>query len=339
MGTVEEGAWNLMKVCMGLRPQESSLIITDKSRYGIGLEILRAAEKISKGNELVNLDDYTKRPSKMLPKEIEERIPHADVTVWAVHSMKGELPMRLRLLELAPKYARHAHMLDIDKKVMSQGMCADYNKVSELTRKIHNIVKRARVIEVLSPSGTNLRAEFSQKIRWVPCHGLYKKRGMWGNAPEGEVFTCPVKVDGTLIIEELGDWFSEIYGVLTPPESKKDNSISVEIKNSRAVVESIRCKNRKLKADFKKYLQTDGNSNRVGEFSFPTNIKVMGMRLIGNLLQDEKARMHLAFGDSYSKATGSKWKSCTHVDCIIKNATAVLQPGNICLMKNSSYKV
>jgi len=70
MGTVEEGARNLVKNCMGMKPSERALIVTDRSRLAVGKEILNAARKISKDSEMIILEDFGKRPFTKLPREI-----------------------------------------------------------------------------------------------------------------------------------------------------------------------------------------------------------------------------------------------------------------------------
>lgn len=340
MGTLKQGAYNLVKTCMNYKPTENSIIVTDKSKYEIGNEIFKATMRFAENgavNELHILEHYGQRPFTELPKNIAERIPSADITFWVAESQKGELPMRMQFRELALKYGREAHMPGIDKKLMEQGMCADYNEVFRLTNHVHDVVKKAKAAEVSTPAGTKLRVELDPNLRWKPCHGLYHKKGEWGNEPEGEVFTCPKRIDGVLVAEELGDWFSETYGILTPPESKFNTPVYLEVENSRVNLDTIRTKNRKLKTDLTKYLQTDENSNRAGEFAFPTNGEVMKLPLVGNLLQDEKARVHIAFGNPYPDETGADWESKTHVDGVIKNANVVLQPGNVRLLEKDVY--
>jgi hypothetical protein len=342
MGTLRQGAHNLFKTCINLQPSEHSLVITDENSYEIGLEIYNAAEKISGtsgGVEMYLLEEFGTRPLTKLPKRIAERIPSANVAVWAAKSQEGELPMRKQFRELAVKYAREAHMPGINKQMMEQGMCADYNEVFKLSNHVYEVVKDARVAEVLSPTGTKLRVELDPKLRWKISHGLLKDKGEWGNEPDGEDFTCPGRVDGTLVAEELGDWIGEKYGTLTPPEGKYNTPVYLEVQNSRVNLGTIRTKNKKLKIDLIKYLQTDENSDRAGEFALPTNKKVMKLPLIGDLLQDEKARVHLAFGHPYPEETGADWESASHIDCIIKNATVVLKPGNIKLLKNNVYLI
>lgn len=340
MGTLTEGAENLIKTCMGMKPYENVLIVTDRNTLEVGKYIITAAYKYAADNVGLHiLEDYGERPFTKLPWNIEERIPLANVTVWAAQSQKGELPMRKRFRELAVEYGREAHMPGVNKQMMEQGMCADYNEVFRLSNHVYDVVKKARIAEVSSLAGTKLRVELNPKLRWKISHGLLHNKGEWGNEPEGEDFICPGRVDGTLVAEELGDWIGEKYGILTPPESKRNTPVYLEVQNSRVNLDDIRTKNKKLKADLAKYLRTDENSNRVGEFALPTNGEVMKLPLIGDLLQDEKARLHVAFGHPYPEDTGADWSSETHIDCIVKNATVVLQPGNLKLMERDSYTI
>ena len=155
------------------------------------------------------------------------------------------------------------------------------------------------MIEVTNRFGVNLKVEFERNWRWVPSDGRYHDKGRWGNLPEGEVFTAPKKVNGTLGTNLLGDWFSEKYG------NFKD-LLTFEIKDSMINIGSMNCAN----AGFEKgieceYLSTDSNSSRASEFALPTNPLLMSLPTIGNLLQDEKARVHIAFGDPYRDETGA----------------------------------
>ena len=114
-----------------------------------------------------------------------------------------------RLWNRQREYARHGHMPNITMQLMQQGMCSDYNEVYTLTHQVYDAVKGANSIEVTNPFGVNLRVEFDRNWRWVPSDGRYHDKGRWGNLPEGEVFTAPKKVNGTLGTNLLGDWFSE----------------------------------------------------------------------------------------------------------------------------------
>jgi aminopeptidase len=148
-------------------------------------------------------------------------------------------------------------------------------------------------------------------LRWVPCTGIYRRPGTWGNLPEGETYTCPQSVDGTLVAHVVGDHFSERYGILREP-------LRVEIRDGWAT--QIRCVNETLESELTAYLDGAENGKRVGEFAIGTNIGLK--RLVGNLLQDEKMPgVHLAFGRPYPEETGAAWSSPVHVDLVPSRCT------------------
>lgn len=319
MGTLNEGANNAVRVCMGVKPNEHVLIVTDKATLPIGDALRRASEKLTAHVKLFILEDYQTRPLTKLPEEIQAAIPQANVTFWAAQSMKGELhSARGQFLGAAVKYARHGHLPSVDVQCMEQGMCSDYKRITEFTNKLYEKVKNAKKIQVTNPAGTKLTVTVSPEWKWLKRDGIYHNKGEWGNLPEGELFTAAAESNGQIVIDELGDWFSDKYKCLTKPEASIETPVYVNVEKSRLDLKTIRCDNQQLKQEFLDYLKTDENSNRAGEFAFPTNLELTQRPLIGNLLQDEKARVHHAFGDPYAELTGADWHSQTHVDALIK---------------------
>lgn len=106
-------------------------------------------------------------------------------------------------------------MPGITKELMETGMCADYHRISDLTKKVEGVVRSCKRARVFTRAGTELEVEFNPSWRWKICDGLYPNKGMWGNLPEGEIFTAAFRANGKMVIDELGDWFSPKYGVLT----------------------------------------------------------------------------------------------------------------------------
>ena len=322
VGTLDQGARNAVEVCMGVRSGERALIVTDRAQYEIGDALKRAALRVTPNVRMFVLEDHGERPMMNLPEGIGRAVPDADVTFWAAESQAGEIAMRRPFRKLAQKYARHAHMPGIARRLMEEGMCSDYNKISEFTHRLHDLVKGVAEMRITNPSGTDIKVKLNPEWRWQPSDGIYHKKGQWGNLPEGELFTAPFRVDGHMVIDELGDWFSKKYGVLTPPESDSDTPVRLDVVGSRADLGTIECERAGLTDDLTKYLKTDENSNRAAELALPTNLELIAMPLIGNLLQDEKARVHLAFGNPYPEETGADWESKTHVDGVLKKCSA-----------------
>jgi aminopeptidase len=317
---------------MGLKAGEKVLIVTDEAERIVGSSIQKCAEKVTGADnvDLFVLEDLVARPIKDLPDEIMSSILESNVTFWAADSLPGELETRHRFIELAKKYARHGHMPNITPVLMEQGMCSDYNEVYALTHKIHEVVRTVKRIHVSNRYGVEIDAEFDPNWRWVASDGRYHEKGRWGNLPEGETYTAPIKLSGRLVTNLLGDWFSEKYGNFNEP-------LSFMIEDSQIMLDTVQCSNGSLRSDLLQYLTTDSNSARASEFALPTNPELMSMPTIGNLLQDEKARVHIAFGDPYSEETGAPWSCPTHVDMLLEGCD--LAADQIAIMKNGNYTV
>lgn len=332
MGTIDQGARNAVETCMGVRPTERVLIVTDREEIAVGDSLRKSAERITgAGNvKLFVLEDLTTRPIRSLPRAIAEAVPGADVTFWAAQSLPGELVVRREFRELATQYARHGHMPNVTQLLMEQGMCSDYDRVYELTHKVHDLVRKAVKIRVSNPLGVEIEAEFDPQWIWVPADGRYYEKGRWGNLPEGETFTAPKSLRGKFVTNLLGDWFSEKYGNFR-------ETLSFTVDNSRLELDSIHTDNASLKNDFVQYLRTDSNSTRASEFALPTNPELMTMPTIGNLLQDEKARVHIAFGDPYRQETGAPWDCTTHVDVLLEKCDVTVDGQAI--MKGGAYVI
>jgi aminopeptidase len=207
---------------------------------------------------------------------------------------------------------RHAHMIGITPQIMKDGMCSDYGEIQRISRQIYEKVKNAGKIRVVTQKGGDFTAEFSPELKWIVSDGDIQP-GHWDNLPDGEVFTSPLTVNGTVVIDGcLGDFFAERYGSL------EKTPIIVEVKDGRAIRESLRCDDEALRQEFGRYIfETDENSNRVGEFAIGTNTGLTD--LIYNLLQDEKfPGIHIAFGSPLPGKTGATWDSKAHVDGVIK---------------------
>ncbi|MCX6778349.1 MAG: aminopeptidase [Candidatus Micrarchaeota archaeon] len=330
--TMQYGAKQAVVTCMGVKSSDKVFIMTDKARKNIGMAIYKEAKKITPNVELVVLEDYGTRPLVELPGKLKADLEtfKPTVTFYVATGQPGEIKFRMPLIKelVSTLKVRHGHMISISEEIMRDGMCVDYSKVHEMSDKVYDIVKGAKKIEVSTPAGTRLVAEFSPEMKWVNSKGKFHEQGKWGNLPEGEVFTCPAKVNGVFVVNGiLGDYFSEKYGILK-------SSVRIEIKDS--FVTSVKSRNKKLEAELINYLKQGENSNRVGEFAIGTNVGLT--KLIGNLLQDEKLPgIHMAFGDSYGDETKATWSAKSHVDCIPLNCTIKVDGKTI--MKNGVFTI
>lgn len=310
------GAKNAVQVCLGIKESDRVVVFTDQSTAQIGEVLVDAVREQGAEVKLRLLEEIGPRPLLEVPESLWDFLDEFKPTAsyYAATSQPNEIRFRIPLIEtLNQKYkVRHGHMIGITPEVMRTGMRADYSKVAARTHAVHALVKDAKTIRITNPTGTDLTGTFdSQALKWVIWDGLYTKPGVWGNLPEGEVFTSPVDVNGTITASVMGDFFSEKYGLLSEP-------LRLEVRDGFLT----RCEhpNQEMATEFWDYLDGVENGRRIGEFAIGTNESLT--KLIGNLLQDEKfPGAHVAFGNPYANYTGAKWDSPVHVDVVMQNTS------------------
>jgi leucyl aminopeptidase (aminopeptidase T) len=303
-----QGAHNAINACLKLKPEETITIITDNESVEIAASLVSEVNKVGSKCKLFVIEDYAPRPLKGMPKAILDGLEESNVSISCAIAHEGELRSRIDMTDVVDRRGiRHAHMVNINKQIMTEGMRADFIKVDELSQKLINMTRKAKWIRVKSAGGTDMISEFSPELNWLKTSGIISVE-KWGNLPGGEIFTSPLNCNGTFVVDGVvGDYLCQKYGDL------KETPLTIEIKDSR--IAHMECRNKELLEEFTAYTMTDENSNRVGEFAIGTNIALK--HVIGHILQDEKLpTIHIAFGHPYSKHTGAKWQSTTHIDCV-----------------------
>lgn len=303
-------------LCMAVHAGDRVFILTDDARMDIAPLVEEACHEAgASAVTLRRIEEYGARPMTHFPDAMRGDIASfkPTVTYFIATTPPGELGLRqpMRQYLVAEMKVRHGHMVGITPDVMVDGMCSDYEQVYRRTMQVYEIVKVAKTIRVTNAKGTDVTATLSPKLRWYPCNGRYDKPGAFGNLPEGEVFTTPQTLEGTLVVDVLGDFFSPKYGVLRSP-------ITFEVRNTQ--IEEITGSRKPLVAELKQHFWNAENGRRAGEFAIGT---LEGLpKLSGNLLQDEKMPgLHVAFGDPLGQFTGADWHSPVHVDVVPSRCT------------------
>ena len=305
------GARNAVRVCLRVEPSEKVTVITDEVSLEIAAAIVHELEEVGCRYQTWVLEDVATRPLTDLPLAIAEDLESSQVSIFAVQAQTNELKSRMQMTDVVNRQKiRHAHMVNINKRIMLEGMRADFQKVDRLSVKVMETVRKAKKIRAKTPSGTDLVADLNPNYRWVKTSGIISTE-KWGNLPGGEVFTTPGEVNGTFVIDGVvGDYLCAKFGDL------KAQPLTIQVKGNRLI--EAHSANKELKDDFWAYTHKDENSNRVGEFAIGTNIELKDV--IGEILQDEKyPGVHIAFGNPYGAHTGAEWYSSTHIDVVGRN--------------------
>jgi leucyl aminopeptidase (aminopeptidase T) len=302
------GARNAIQVCLRLQPQERVTIITDEATSEIAAALQAEVEEVGSEHAVFVLENYARRPLTAMPKIILDDLARSQVSIFCAQTHPGELTSRTQMTDVVNKrHIRHAHMVNITRQIMLEGMRADFRTIDALSQRLIERARHAERIKCRTPHGTDFEAEFSPKLKWLKTSGIVTAE-KWGNLPGGEIFTAPANTNGTFVVDGVvGDYLCQKYGDL------HDAPLTIAVENNR--IRQLRSKNNELLEEFRAYTSADENSNRVGEFAIGTNTACT--HVIGNILQDEKIPgIHIAFGHPYAEHTGANWVSKTHIDCV-----------------------
>ena len=291
-----------VKNCMGVKPSETVLIVTDGPRIKIAEAIRKAAEEVAKETLLMVMRERT-RHGEEPPKAVEKAMCAADVVFAPTTYSLTHTQARLRATKAG---TRIATMPMITEDMMMRGaMLADYKKVRALTMKVAKLLDNASAVKIETKIGTKLHMSIAGR-KAHPDTGIFHNPGDFGNLPAGEAFVAPIEgtAEGHAIVD--GSMVDRVRGTV---EIIFERGIAKKISGSPA-------------PGLLKMLRKAGpKAMNLAEFGIGTNPKA---KLIGNVLEDEKVlgTCHIALGDN--STFGGRVKVGIHVDGIIKHPTIKL---------------
>ena len=126
-----------MQVCLRVRPDEKVCVITDEATLEIAAAIVRELDELGSPYRAWVLEDLAERPLKELPAEILEDLETSQVSIFAVQAQRNELRSRMQMTDVVNRRKiRHAHMVNINRQIMLEGMRADFQKVDRLSARL-----------------------------------------------------------------------------------------------------------------------------------------------------------------------------------------------------------
>lgn len=302
------GAHNAVHVCLKVQHTEKVTLITDRESLPIAASLAREIESVGAAYNPWVLEEVAPRPLGEMPAEVLADLETSQVSIFAAQAQRNELRSRMQMTEIVNRRRiRHAHMVNINRQIMMEGMRADFNKVDEISVRVRDIASASGAIRARTDAGTDITADLNPNYKWIKTSGMISPE-KWGNLPGGEVFTAPGEVNGTFVVDGVvGDYLCNKFGDL------HQAPLSIRIRANRLT--EVSSNNKELEEEFWRYTHTDENSDRVGEFAIGTNIALD--HVIGHILQDEKIPgIHMAFGDPYGTHTGAEWQCSTHIDVV-----------------------
>src|ERR1041385_4701615 len=177
------GARNALRVCLQLKPEERITIITDEATRDIAAALQAEVEEIGSEHAVFLLENYDSRPVTRMPREILKDLATSQVSIFAAQSQPGELSARRDMTAVVDRHRiRHAHMVNITRQIMLEGMRADFREVDALSERLVQRARRTKKIQCKTPHGTQFEGEFSSTLKWLKTSGIISTE-KWGNLP------------------------------------------------------------------------------------------------------------------------------------------------------------
>jgi len=301
-----------IKDCMGAKPKEKILVVTDENKKEIGQSLYQNA--LALGHESFLLEMKSREfNGEEPPKFVAEAMKMADVVLCPTTKSLTHTDARRNASALGKRIATFP---GITKDVMIRGLNADYNKIAKLTIKLTKMMDKTKIIRVTAPNGTDITMSLEGR-KAIASKGLFHKKGESGNLPTGEAFAAPMegKTEGVFVADGS---FAVIGMLKTPIKIKVEKGLATEITGGKEAKELV------------KMLSSFGKKGRnIAEIGIGTNDSV---KLSGMLLEDEKkiGTIHIALGDN--KSMGGKINVPIHVDGVILKPTVYFD-GKIIMKK------
>src|ERR1700721_4814346 len=153
------GAFNAVNVCLRVQPSEQVCVITDVATTEIAASMVHELEKLRAPYHAWVLEDMAERPLSDLPRAILDALETSQGSFFAVRVQAHELRSRIQMTDVVNRRKiRHAHMVNINRQIMLEGMRADFQRVDRLSQKVIEMVRKASRIRAKTAAGTDLAA-------------------------------------------------------------------------------------------------------------------------------------------------------------------------------------
>jgi len=286
-----------LKDCMGLKAEETLLIVTDETKREIADALHEAGKELCKESLLVEIKSREINGQEP-PKQIADLMKMVDVVICPTAKSLTHTDARREASKLG---VRVGTMPGITVDCMVRCLNADIEKILNLTDFVTKKMSDRKQIRVVTENGTDITMPVEGRAV-LPSKGVMREKGESGNLPSGEVYLAPVegKSNGKVVI----DGSMAGIGMLKTP-------ITVEVVNGYAEKITGGEEAEKLIAMLDK---VGRDARAVAEFGFGTNYKA---QLTGMILEDEKVfgTIHIAFGNNISM--GGTISVSSHLDGLV----------------------
>jgi aminopeptidase len=320
---------NVVNICMGVKPGERVLLITDDA-LAHEQDLLAHTIQASSPSELKRWTlPEAQRPLKVAPDDILECARTFDVGIQFLGSTTTEeQPYRLSLVKACADGGkmRFGVGLNIDKDILANELMADYHEIAEITHKLYERLQGHSEVRITSPLGTDLLMSISgRQVATDP--GVVRTPG-FRNLPSGECYVAPLETsaNGVLVVDK------SFPGIVIHNPIKltfeKGRVTNIEGRNEARQLEAILAEGE---------AKPNGEGCRtIAELGIGTNPYA---RITGNVMTDEKVMgtIHIAIGHNAVPPYNGQNVAPVHLDGVMSQPTLMVD-GQL-LIDNGRYLV
>ena len=318
-GAMLDSARKVFREALGVRKNETILLIYDKPTENVGRAFILAADML--GLSLTpRMIEITSGNGADPDLETIAMMSKHNIVIAATHY---SLTHCAAMTAARKNYGiRGCTLPGITDDLFVRSMQVSPKTLQSDGQRWKERLKGVRKIRIVTEKGTDLTFGIGKFPIWVD-DADFRSAGCVGNIPAGEVFMVPD--DGTAQGRIVAD-----ASIASMPWKENDPDCIIDIKKGAAVgFQSERGQ------QLKEMLAAAGSKGFVvAEFGIGTNSV---LQISGNLLEDEKVKgtIHIAFGNSASM--GGNNDVPVHIDCMVRQPD-VFADGKL-VMKKGVWKV
>lgn len=314
----------VVQTCMDIRRGENVLIVCDPTTAEIGQSLHIATQKRSERVLLIVMPK-SRHHGEEPPSPVAALMRQQQVVIAAT---KYSLTHTRAVRQALKDGARVATMPGMTFELYTEGgMTSDFQEVKRRISNIANFLRRRRIINVKSESGTDVTFEVNWRDWKLDDNGICNRPRMLTNLPAGKVFILPKEgtMNGTIVID--GSWDSTL--IEEPVEFIVEDGTVIDVKGG-----SLAATIRQSYGEVAKKLKTKDRESvwTVAEFGFGMNPNA---RLVGNVLEDEKRMGSCYFSIGDNSGLGGSSNAGIHVSGVLAEPSVWLD--DTCLTESGDF--
>ncbi|HTX44626.1 MAG TPA: aminopeptidase [Methanocella sp.] len=302
---VKQVARSILNVCMGVKPGESVLVVTDNIRRDLGLPIYQAA--LEAGNDAVYMEMRPRRANGQEPPgTVAKAMYYADVIVAMTKVSLSHTQAKIRAVKHGARIATMpfgpGSTEFVTKIFTGGGMSVDYERMDMNMRRLARRLNGTGKARIVTEKGTDIVVNYGGREFRLDS-GIVHHPGEFTNLPAGEVYIAPVSADGVVVVDVT---MGRLGRLKSPIELHVEDGVVCSIRGERA-------------EELETILAPFGpEAMNLAEFAIGMNPSA---RICGLLLEDEKVANTAHFALGSNSGFGGNVSAGIHMDGVVDRPT------------------